>query len=588
MVVFNTISSLRLSKPSFVMRGFLSVFLGLLTLQSVSMLLAQSLLIRGGTLIDGTGRLPIKDVRILIEGNVIMDIRSLEPGVGEVASDLEIIDAGGKFILPGFIDSHVHYRDSSGELFLAHGVTTVYDLGNPFYWQVALKRGLNQGKLRGPRFYFCGGVPVPGSPGAEAGDRVPSIYSRSVVRINAPNEARQAVRRLKENGVGCIKLNENFGQRMFTAIARESHALGLSVISHSLNALDSADWGINGIEHMVGVAIATVSKPVGHKAVEAMTIEAGHKNSGLYQWMELSNFDKVVDYLVRRQVFLNPTLAFEWKALTPRSQQHELEDTRLLSIPELQYVPIDDRLVIFGQYHWADGRSSNELQQFRDGYRKVQEFLRKFVEAGGKIYAGTDSSAATTPGLSLHHEMELLVDAGLSPMQAIMTTTKNAAELLGLDGEIGTVEPKKLADLVIVNADPLQDIRNTKQIDQVIQNGEIVDTQYHADHSNPIRRPGPESKHLYNPVPRLLDISPPVVGEGDSINLTVIGRGFVPNSVVRFEGNPLATKWRSSSELVAVLSSRFTSRVGTFLVSVETPRPGGGVSEPIEFIVTFK
>src|SRR3990170_159114 len=114
--------------------------------------------------------------------------------------------------------------------------------------------------------------------------------------------------------------------------------------------------------------------------------------------------------------------------------------------------------MILGQYHWADNRSPEEIRQFKDGYRKVQQFLKKFVQAGGKIYAGTDSSAATTPGLSLHHEMELLVDAGLSPMQAIQAATKNGAELFGLDRNLGTIEPGKWADLIVLGRNPLDDI----------------------------------------------------------------------------------------------------------------------------------
>ncbi|MBI3939890.1 MAG: amidohydrolase family protein, partial [Acidobacteria bacterium] len=212
---------------------------------------------------------------------------------------------------------------------------------------------------------------------------------------------------------------------------------------------------------------------------------------------------------------------------------------------------------------------------------------RRFVAAGGKIYAGTDSSAATTPGLSLHHEMELLVDAGIPPMQAISAGTRYGAELLGLDAQIGTVEAGKLADLVVLGGDPLQDIRKTKSLEKVIKNGEILDIGYHSSHQIPFSRPGPESKHLYNPAPKLLDIDPPVAAQGDNVNLRLLGRGFVANSVVRFNGNPLDTRWVSSSELRAVLPVTYTSKAGTFLITVQTPKPGGGVSEPIEYIIGF-
>jgi hypothetical protein len=552
----------------------------LLVAASAAELQAQSLLISGGTLIDGTGRPPVENAQILVRDGVIAEVTTSRPA----ASGAEVVDARGTFILPGLIDSHVHYRDWKGELLLAHGVTTVYDLGNPHYWQAALKHGFNSGRMRGPRYFFCGEMGLSGDE-AEQG---PTVIRRGLDIIRTPDEAAAIVERLKRADVDCIKLNENFEGDLFSAIARAAQGAGLRVISHSWNVSDSVRWGIGGVEHMEGIALATATSARAKEAIGRMHLEAGHKNTALYQWMEPAEFDRVVRELVERRVFVNPTLAFEWKALTPRSRAHEQEDERLFRMPALAYVPLDDRLVILGQYHWADGRPAEETRQFRDGYRKVQQFLARFVQAGGKVYAGTDSSAATTPGLSLHHEMELLVDAGLTPIQAIMTATSNAAELLGLERRIGTVERGKVADLVLVDANPLQDIANTKRISKVIKDGRVVDTTYHADYRIPIRRPGPESKHLYNPVPVVRDILPPVAVEGTPVTLRIVGRGFTRGSVVKVDGRASDTRWISSTELEATLTPQQTARAGTFLIAVETPAPGGGSSDPVEFIVTFR
>jgi len=555
----------------------------LLAAAQTSDLQAQSLLIRGGTLIDGTGRPPVENAQVLIRDGVIAEIAT---SPRSPADDVETIDARGKFILPGLIDSHVHYPDWTAELFLAHGVTTVHDLGNPYYWQAALKQGFNSGRMRGPRYFFCGEIGLPSDEAAQS--EGPTVIRRGPEVIHKSEDAAAIVNRLKEAGIDCIKLNENFTGDEFSAVAQAAQTTGLRVISHSWNVTDSIRWGIGGVEHMEGIAIATATSARAKEAISRMHLEAGHKNSALYQWMESAEFDRVVQELVGQRVFVNPTLAFEWKALTERSRDHEQEDLRLFSIPALAYVPLDDRLVILGQYHWPDGRRAEEIRQFKDGYRKVQQFLAKFVQAGGKIYAGTDSSAATTPGLSLHHEMQLLVDAGLTPMQAIMAATSNGAELLGLDRKIGTVEKGKMADLVLVDANPLQEIANTKKIFKVIKDGRVVDTTYHADYQIPIRRPGPESKHLYNPLPAVRDVLPPVAVEGSSLTLRILGRGFTPSSVVKFDGRASDTRWISPTELAAPLTPQQTARVGTFLVHVETPKPGGGLSEPVEFIVTFK
>jgi hypothetical protein len=544
---------------------------------------ARNILIEGGTLIDGSGSAPIPNARILVEGNRILRIWREGEAAPNLPAGTEVIDARGKFVVPGLIDSHTHYRGYMGEMFLAHGITTVYDLGNPIYWQQAVKKGLNSGRIRGPRYFYCTGIAIGESEGGGGGG---AAGGRALSAMKTPAEARQAIAAMKGK-TDCVKLNENTPGEYFTAIAREAHAAGMTVISHSLNATDSATWGIDGIEHMTGIALSAIRSPEGRRAVSAMTIEAGHKNSLLYQWMEPATYDEIIRHLIDRNAFINPTLDFEWKGIMERSQQFELEDTQLLYNPLLQYMPLDEKLVSLGQYHWEDDRTAAEREQFLKGYRNVQEFLRRFVKAGGKLYSGTDTAAANTPGLSLHHEMLLYVDAGLSPMEALLSSTKWAAEILRLDKELGTVEPGKIADLVILRASPLLDIRNTRAIDMVLRDGEVVDLSYHSDYHFPFPRYGPESKHLYNPPPRLRDVVPPVATQGAPAALRAVGQGFVPNSVVYFGETALQTKWHGPTELSAELPAPLTSQVGTFLITVRSPKPGGGTSEEMEFIVDY-
>jgi hypothetical protein len=529
---------------------------------------AQSLVVTGGTLIDGSGRPPVEGAQVVIRNGIITSVGGPSTGGDD---NTPVLDARGKFILPGLVDSHIHYRDWETELFLAYGVTTVNDLGNPFHWQTALKRGFNTGRMAGPRFNFCGEVLLPADEAAEQGR--PGIHRRGGL-IHTPQEASAIVERIKSAGGTCLKLNENFPGELFTALAEAARSAGLSVISHSRNVTDSVRLGITGVEHMEGIAIATASSPRAKEAIGRMHLEPGHKNSMLYQWMDPAEFDRVIRDLVDHGVYVNPTLAFEWKALHPHAREHEADDLRLYAIPALAYVPLDDRLMILGQYHWPDSRSADDLKTFSDGYGKVQQFLSRFVQAGGKIYAGTDSAAATTPGLSLHHEMQLLVDAGLTPMHAIMAATRWGAEVTRLEGQIGSVEPGKAGDLLLLDANPLDDITNTKKIFKVVKDGRVIDRTYHSDYAITISRPGPETKHLYNPSPEVLDVVPPTIVEGTAQTLRVVGRGFVPASVVKLDGRVVDTRWVSASEVAVSLTTQQTAQPGTLMLTVESPKPG--------------
>src|SRR5581483_639597 len=120
-------------------------------------------------------------------------------------------------------------------------------------------------------------------------------------------------------------------------------------------------------------------------------------------------------------------------------------------------------------------------QREREGYQKAQQVLKEFTQMGGKIFSGTDVAGESVPGLRLHQELQLLADAGLTPMQVILTATRYPAEVFHLEKNLGTVEAGKLADLLVAGADPLQDIRNLSHIEQVIIAGKIVPLKFHAD-----------------------------------------------------------------------------------------------------------
>jgi hypothetical protein len=245
--------------------------------------------------------------------------------------------------------------------------------------------------------------------------------------------------------------------------------------------------------------------------------------------------------------------------------------------------------VIFGDgYSYYGNFPQSEM---KDGFARMGEFIQQLVKAGGHVITGTDAPAVF-PGISLHRDMELLVMAGLTPMQAIQAATKVGAEYLGKENELGTVEAGKIADVVIVNGDPLKDIRHTRLIDTVFKDGKIVDTSYHPWFTDLMPRPVGQEFYGY-PTPALERISPIVGSEADAeCVLTLKGKGFYPTSVVNFGTIPVPTRYVSPMELVARVPGQLL-RPGTVSVSVVNLKPyqvrhRGGISNPVSFIVKFR
>src|SRR5205814_5540374 len=179
---------------------------------------AASLLVRGGTLIDGTGRAPIANARVLITDGRIARIWSGDTGAPPIPTGTQVVEAGGKFIIPGLIDSHVHYNWYMGELFLSYGVTTVFDLGGGPVWSIAVQKGLNSGQIVGPRYYFHG---VFGGGGTGQTDPLAGTNTakmRFASNVNTPAEAPKAVAAL-HGTADIITPNEDWKPDYFKAIA---------------------------------------------------------------------------------------------------------------------------------------------------------------------------------------------------------------------------------------------------------------------------------------------------------------------------------------------------------------------------------
>jgi hypothetical protein len=194
--------------------------------------------------------------------------------------------------------------------------------------------------------------------------------------------------------------------------------------------------------------------------------------------MDTQLFPPLIQYMVKQGVYVNPTLAAQWRSSTPRGPEYAAAAAEIVKDPGLAFVPATVR----ESWTRPDNRKPNP-----EGYAKMAEFVRKYAEAGGKVVSATD--AGFMPGLSMHYEMQMLSDIGVAPMKIIQGATLWGAEAVGKAKDVGSLEPGKFADVLVIEGNPLQDISTTKNVRMVIKSGEVVDTAYDPHFVNPLPRP---------------------------------------------------------------------------------------------------
>jgi hypothetical protein len=488
------------------------------------------LVLRGATVIDGTGAAPIRNASIVIEGDTIQAVgANVAPPAGAT-----VIDLAGKFVIPGLVESHAHYEEWMGELFLNHGVTSAFAIGGNFG---RVKQDSQKTGTRAPRIYDTAGDP-----------RINPSMDEAAVRAG--------VREWLKTHPDFARLRDYTPEssRTFAWAADEIHRAGLVVFGHTNNAPESVGRGHDILEHMWGFIVPLLSP------AELEDFKRGrnlHWSLFIKDWPRLEGWMREA---IARGVSINPTLTYELGSLSAHAARHEREIYAVNQHPSLAvYYPSNiagSLLQKQRQIRNFSGKYENlvllsrltpdERQQFAHGYTLAGELLKRWVALGGKIQAGTDTISGGTPGLSLHHEMELLVEAGLTPMQALQSATSWSAEMLawknGARGrpKVGSLAPGAFADLVVLSADPLQDIANTKAIERVMKGGRFVALGYDPAYYSFTR--APRSIAMATPRPEISEITPHTVVEGSAdFDLVVRGVGFVSNSVVRIDGVSLPT-----------------------------------------------
>src|SRR5438094_3451151 len=538
------------------------------------------LVVQGGRLIDGTGRPPIENSVIVIQAGKFQAVG----GRGEVAitAGAEVIDVKGKTVLPGFIDGHGHLEDFHGELYLHLGITTcaTIELYQDGPWTLAQKQGTDLGKIRGPRIWMSGRAIGGVSTGHDAfGSRT----ARDNIIVTTPEEVRRAVRRKKELGCDILKVNESLSMYLVKVAVDEAHRLDMPVSAHSWDVIGSVNAGGDASEHIWSVGYSSIPYAPARRRLAEDRLGGVIDQELADAYYQTENFDAVIGTMVEHHVAWTPTIAKWLRPLSPSAARFRERENQILNEPNAD-LPAAVRAVTDNAYDKLFKRyTPEELEQAKIGYEKANEFIRRFVQAGGILKDGADPPRGMA-ALLMHQALAMDVEAGVPPMKAIQAATLNVARTFRKDKDYGSVESGKVADLSIVEGDPLQDIWMTQNVKMVVMNGKVVDIGF-KKYKNPI-----PSFYSYQSLPLALEISPLFLIEGSGTTiLRAQGLGGIWQfHRVMLSGEPLPTRFVSKDELKAIVSSAAIPKAGTYIVTLKCEGEPFPESHRAHLVVGFK
>lgn len=440
-----------------------TVILGILLLiSSLSCTKTETadLAITNVTVIDMTSTPAQSGVTVLITDNRISKIGKTKKT--KLAGGVQIIDGSGKFLIPGLWDMYAHlgYNKDSWDLFIANGVTNLrVNLGFPDFHE--WRKEISAGELIGPRMIIASRLADGPTPGR--GDSPANIHNEE--------EGREFVRDEKKVGADFIKIGTYLSRDAYFAIVDEAKKQGIPFSGHvplSVSAVEVSDAGQKSIDHSYCVKLACSSKEEElrkGRMVLVPELNARFKRGGEIDFSE----QKAVELfarLIKNTTFVCPTLAV-WSEIAFRSKEEVANDPRLKYVPSWRV----DR--------WSQVAIEIEKEKLlailKSNRQKSLDIVGAMNRAGVKLLAGTDHGMPyNIVGFSLHDELALFVRAGLSPLEALRTATYNPAKFFGMLDSMGTIEQGKVADLVLLEANPLEDIRNTQKIAAVVIGGKIL------------------------------------------------------------------------------------------------------------------
>lgn len=409
---------------------------------------------------------------VVISGRRIVGLG--RAGRARLPKDALVVNASGKFLIPGLWDMHVHEwnKEVFFPLFIANGITGVRDMFSPLPPVKQWRAEIAAGTTTGPRI-FAAGIIVDGPN--------PGCAPCSIAAGDA-DEGRKAVLKVKEMGADFVKVYSMLPRDAYFAIADEAkrqHMVFAGHVPEFVSAAEASDAGQKSIEHLTGVLVACSTKEEElRKENEARLRAEGIRRDTATneQAAALDSFDEkkaaaLFARFVRNGTWMCPTLSV-LRAETLAGDAGFRNDPRLKYIPDfLKNKFWEDA------YGWKEHTAEDNARAKRV-FQKQLEVVGMMRRAGVRFIAGTDTANPYVfPGFSLHEELALLVQAGFTPMQALQSATRDAAAYFGLLDSVGTIEKGKAADLVLLDADPLADIGNTRKINAVVLGGKLIPKQ---------------------------------------------------------------------------------------------------------------
>lgn len=437
---------------------------------------SRSFAITDVTLIDGSGGPPRTNMTVVVTGDRITYVGPPKP---HEAGEQEI-NCAGKFLLPGLIDTHAHatfidwpsgdegvgsvndgVTKASLQLLLDFGITTIRNPGGPTVSALAYRNQVASGDIRGPDIRTAGDIL----------NRAPR-YDGLIRPVANEEDVEREVAAQAAAGVDYIKVYARLPPPLVEAAIRSAHAHGLKVLGHvqATSWTEAARMGIDGICH--GASWAAKELPEARRAAYERAISSKGVMRARIDWLDFvepegPEIQQMIAELAQRHIPVDPTLiAYATKFFG--------RDSRFTESPDLRLAPSSMRKSFPGLSLVRDWTKA-DFERSRRLWPKMQALLRAYSKGGVLLTTGSDEpNAWIVPGPSLHTEFELLVEAGLSPLEVLTMATRNGAESLGLLKEIGTVEIGKRADLLVLDRDPTKYIRNTRSISRIIKRGQII------------------------------------------------------------------------------------------------------------------